>query len=78
MGSPDNLDELIQRTQQRIEHLDRLAGHKPAPKQPLGVRLSSHWAKHGNLLVNAALTGCVFVVAWGQLRQKYEHQVCMY
>lgn len=75
MGSPDNLDELINRTQQRIDHLDRLAGSKPAPKQPLGARLSSHLAKHGNLVVNAALAGCVFAVAWGQLRQKYEHQV---
>lgn len=74
MSSPDSLDELINRTQQRIDHLDRLAGSKPMAKQPLGARLSSHLAKHGNLVVNAALAGCVFAVAWGQLRQKYEHQ----
>jgi hypothetical protein len=80
MGAPDNppdsLGELLKRTQQRIDDLDRLTGRKPAQKQPWSVRLSNNWAKHGNLLVNAALTGCVFAVAWGQLRQKYEHQVC--
>lgn len=37
-------------------------------------RVSAHVGKHGNLLANALLAGCVVGVAWEQLQQKYSHE----
>ena len=37
-------------------------------------RVSAHVGKHGHLLANALLAGCVFGVAWKQLQQKYSYE----
>ncbi len=65
MSPPDQLDVLIDRTQQRIDRLERLTGQKAAKQLPISARFTNHVTKHGGHITNAVLAGCVFAIAWG-------------
>jgi hypothetical protein len=67
-----DLDRLILESEESIKRLEEL---QKRPSVSLGQRATRHFRKHGGNIVNAALAGCVFVVALGRLSQKYQYQV---
>ena len=71
----DPLDRLISQSEEALQRIENLK--KGQSGQSAGQRVVSHLTKHGSHLINLALAGCVFVVAYGQVTLKRKHEVSL-
>ena len=69
----DPLDRLISQSEATLQRIESL--QKGRTGQSAGQRVVTHLTKHGGHIINLALAGCVFVVAYGQLTMKRKHEV---
>ncbi len=69
----DPLDRLISQSEEALHRIENLK--KGQTGQSAGQRVVAHLTKHGSHLINLALAGCVFVVAYGQVTLKRKHEV---
>ncbi len=69
----DPLDRLISQSEEALQRIENLK--KGQSGQSAGQRAVAHLTKHGSHLINLALAGCVFVVAYGQVTLKRKHEV---
>ena len=66
----DDLDKLIQESEDALKRLDALQ-----KKKPLLDRVKIHFQRNNAHLINILLAGSVLAVALGRLGQKHEYQV---
>ena len=66
----DDLDKLIQESEDALKRLDALQ-----KKKPLLDRVKIHFQRTNAHLINILLAGSVLAVALGRLGQKHEYQV---
>ena len=71
--SSDPLDRLISESEATLQRIESL--QKGRTGQSAGQRVVTHLTKHGSHIINLALAGCVFVVAYGQVTLKRKHEV---
>jgi hypothetical protein len=66
----DDLDKLIQESEDALKRLDALQ-----KKKPFLERVKIHFQRNNAHLINILLAGSVLAVALGRLGQKHEYQV---
>ena len=71
----DPLDRLISQSEEALQRIENLK--KGQSSHSAGQRVVAHLTKHGSHLINLALAGCVFVVAYGQVTLKRKHEVTL-
>ena len=69
----DPLDRLISQSEAALQRIENL--QKGRTGQSASQRVLAHLTKHGSHIINLALAGCVFVVAYGQVTLKRKHEV---
>ena len=71
MSSEEKCNEISQRLNETVQRVEAV---QKGTNSTFSSRVRQHFNKQGNLIVNAALAGCIFFVAVGRLHLKTEFQ----